>query len=370
MGIIGIGHWFERLYEGMLRSDTIRLRHAASASGYERKRQQLEKIGIGERDYFRILGAEPVPAGFFDGLDIVHISDPNEFHAQQTLQSLSSGKVTITEKTFGVNREEFRSVTDYIRKSRAESKAYLHLHYVHKLLTVYLPSMLDAFVGSYGKIAASSATFFEAAPKDPAKRRLWLFAPGSGGLFMDWIHPFEVYYKGAQADSMDLSHVENYVMDKSYGTDHPTGVHAEVALAGKNFSAGAAAHVRIAKGIRPEYQKEAMRFIFEGGQCLDLSFLHSEVEFMTKQRGTWELRDRVNGRVIDSACPQGPTSSDILVNDIAVLCKGVNQGLTLGDIGAIFEPQWQYQERYGFGDAISSEEKVNGFIRDGLESSA
>ena len=61
LGAIGIGHWFERLYEGMLKADTIRLRHAASASGYGKKREQLEKIGITEADYYRINGNEPIP---------------------------------------------------------------------------------------------------------------------------------------------------------------------------------------------------------------------------------------------------------------------------------------------------------------------
>lgn len=369
LGIIGIGHWFERLYEGMLKADTIRLRHAASASGYDKKKEQLEKIGIAQADYYQINGNEPIPDAFFRGVDIIHISDPNEFHAAQTLQSLGNGKATITEKTFGVNRKEFDEVTSYIRKNRLEGRVYLHLHYAHKLLTVYLADMLERFTSEYGKVVSSSATFFEAAPPEMHRRRLWLFAPQNGGLFMDWIHPFEVYHAGALAERIELRNAENYAVNPSYGTQYPTGIHAQAALYGKYFAHGAMAQVRIAKGIRPEYQKEAMRFMFEGGQSLDLSFMHAEVEFMTRQRGTWELHEKVDGRVLDSACPQGPNSSDILVNDIAALCQGVNQGFKMADIDAIFASQWIYQEKYASSEPISDEGMVNGFVKEGLENS-
>jgi predicted dehydrogenase len=369
MGIIGIGHWFERLYEGILKSEAITLKHAASASGYELKKEQLKRIGISEEDYYRIDGSNPIPSAFFNGIDVVHISDPNEFHAEQTLQSLSNGKVTITEKTFGINRAEFEKVASYISKNKLENKAYLHLHYAHKLLTIYLPDMLEKFVNRYGKIVSSSATFFEAAPQEVHKRRLWLFSPNNGGLFMDWIHPFEVYYKGASATEMRITEATNYSVDHSYGTEHPTGVHAVISLKGNYFAHGAAAHIRIAKGIRPEYQKEMMRFIFEGDQCLDLSFMHSEVEFITNQRGMWELRDVVDGKVIDSACPRGPTSSDILVNDMVALCSGVNQGFSMADLKAIFDPQWQYQDKFASEAVVNEIARVNKFVKDGLENS-
>jgi hypothetical protein len=97
--------------------------------------------------------------------------------------------------------------------------------------------------------------------------------------------------------------------------------------------------------------------------------MHSEVEFITNQRGMWELREVVDGKVIDSACPRGPTSSDILVNDIIALCSGVNQGFSMADLKAIFGPQWQYQDRFASEPVVNEMERVNKFVKDGLENS-
>ncbi|MCL5413321.1 MAG: Gfo/Idh/MocA family oxidoreductase, partial [Candidatus Marsarchaeota archaeon] len=127
IGVIGIGHWFERLHKGMIKTDEIELIKVASASGLEKHKAQLERLKLPDFDYYRIEPGRPVPEEFFDGVDIVHISDPNEFHAAQTLQSLKKGKITITEKTYGVNREEFENVMNYIKANNLENRSYLHL---------------------------------------------------------------------------------------------------------------------------------------------------------------------------------------------------------------------------------------------------
>ncbi len=366
LGVVGIGHWFFRLHEGILKTDDIQLLKVASASGYEKHRMQLEKLKIPEPNYFQIAADEEIPKDFFDGIDIVHIADPNEFHAAQTLQALKHNKIVIVEKTLGINRTEFEKVADYIKENGMESKAYLHLHYAHKLLTTQLPDMLKRFTKQYGSITHTSATFFERENEDRLKRRLWLFDQKNGGLFMDWIHPFETYYEGAFADKMDLVDVTPYVLNPEYSTQNPTGIHAKVKINGMFFAEDAQADIRVAIGLKSDHETKSIRFIFESGQCLDLSFVNSEIEYSTDNRGSWALYERPGGRIIEANSPKGPTASDILVNDILELCRGRNPGFSLNDLNLIYEPQWRYQEMVKKKKLVKGKAAVGAFIKEGL----
>ncbi len=366
LGVIGIGHWFFRLHEGMVKTNEIQLIKIASAGGIEKHREHLTRLGVPESNYYQIGGQSPIPASFFEDVQIVHVSDPNEFHAAQTLQILKNGKIAITEKTLGVNREEFENVINFIVANNLESKAYLHLHYAHKLLTLQLPELLKRLTKEYGKITSTAATFFEKESKDLRQRRLWLFELKNGGLFMDWIHPFETYYKGALADTMDLVDVETYIVNPDYSTVNPTGIHANVALKGMFFADGAHADIRIAIGVSEGNESKSIRFIFEGGQCLDLSFVSSEIEYTTSNRGSWTVREKPGGRMIESYCPIGPTASDVLVNDILELCRGRNPGFSVKDLKIIYEPQWRYQDIIKTKKPIDSPNTVKDFINEGI----
>ncbi|MDE1860724.1 MAG: hypothetical protein KGH72_03315 [Candidatus Micrarchaeota archaeon] len=365
LGVVGVGHWFERLYAGMVKTNDIRLLKVASASGIEKKRDQISRLGVPEENYYKIDGFD-INDGFFDGIDAVQISDPVEFHASQTLQALSRGVATITEKSWAANRADFDKVVKYITANGLEEKSYLHLHYLHKLLTIELPELLTKFTGEHGRIVGTSATFFEVENLGEQTKRKWLFSMNNGGLFMDWIHPFEVYFRGAGAARMDLSDITNYMVNDKYSTVNPTGVYAHSGLEGEFFKKRVHAKIRIAKGVGVGQQKEAMAFVFESGHRLGLNFIHSEIEFTSDIRGTWELYD-ADGLLVDSGAPKGPTSSDILVNDIVCLCKGKNLGLTVQDVAFLFKPQWQYQDSVSkSGELVKDRNEVEGFISDGL----
>lgn len=349
----------------MSKTDDINLLKVAGASSVDKHRDQLSRLGVPESSYYQVDG-NPIPAKFFDGVDVIQIADPNEFHASQAIQVLERGKIAITEKTFGVTREEFEKVTGYIAAHNLQNKAYLHLHYAHKLLTLQMPELLKRFTKKYGKIISASATFFEKEVPEAKKRRMWLFEPRSGGLFMDWIHPFEIYYKGALAEEMDLTGIETYVVNQNYSTASPTGIYAKVRLGGIFFAEGAYADIRLAKGIKNKDEVKAMRFIFEGGQCLELGFVSSEIEYTTEERGSWSLYEKPNGRMIESSLPKGPTASDVLVNDILELCRGRNPGFTMNDLKIIFEPQWVYQDMAKSMIPILDHDAVSRFIREGI----
>lgn len=366
LGVVGIGHWFERLYAGMLKTDQIHLLKAASASGVDKKKAQLEKLKLPDSSYYQIKGSE-IPSDFFAGLDIVHISDPNEFHAAQTIQALTEGKITLTEKTFGVNKEEFDTVVTYIRENNLQNRAYLHLHYAHKLLTSELLEMLKRFTKDYGKVVSSSATFFEKDVDEPRKRRLWLFSKESGGLFMDWIHPFEIYYRGALAEKMDLKEIKLYETNPDYAIKDPTGIYAKVQLEGTFLKDRVDAHIRVAKGLKKDQQKKQMSFTFESGQILIINFVDSEVEYSSPNRGEWELRGAEGGDFIVAGVPTGPNASDIFVNDILELCRGRNPGFTIDDLEIVYGPQWRYQELAKDSKLITDSGEVAAFVQEGLK---
>ncbi|MEM0201489.1 MAG: hypothetical protein QXD23_03735, partial [Candidatus Micrarchaeaceae archaeon] len=107
LGAVGFGHWFERLYAGMVKTDQIKLAKVVGVSDIGKKAERLKMVGITQEKYYKMDPNGPLPNEFFKDLDIVHISDPNKYHAQQTIQSLKEGKLTITEKTWGRNKEEF-----------------------------------------------------------------------------------------------------------------------------------------------------------------------------------------------------------------------------------------------------------------------
>ncbi|MDE1850040.1 MAG: hypothetical protein KGI00_04910 [Candidatus Micrarchaeota archaeon] len=365
LGVIGLGHWFERLYEGIKKTDMIAIDKAASVSGIEKKGAQLTRLGIMHDRYYKLVPGAPIPDEFFKGLDIVHISNPNQFHAEQTLQSLSSNKITITEKTFGVNKKEFSRVLNYITRNELQGKAYLHLHYVHKQLVLRLPGLLQEFTETEGKVVSTAATFFEMANEEGIRRSSWLFKPESGGLFMDWIHPFEIYLKGALASSMTLHGFKKYAVNTSYDSDNPTGIEAEVLLQGRFFSKDAKAVMRVSEGVDQAHKTKVARFFFESGNHLDLNFIDSGLEFTSSNRGSWELRKGKDNSVIRSGRPGGPTSSDILVSDMVGLCEGSNPGLTIDEMKALFEPQWDYQRTAKDAGLITDLDEVAEFMRNG-----
>jgi hypothetical protein len=366
LGVVGIGHWFERLHAGMVKTNEIRLLKIAGASPVESKLARLKGLGVEKENYYRVSGGKQIPGGFFDDLDLVHISDPNEFHADQTLQSLRKGKITVTEKTFGANKKDFIRVIKYAETAGAENRLYLHLHYAHKILTINLGKMLRDMVRKYGKVVATSATFFEKENQNVDRRRLWIFEPKNGGIFMDWVHPFEIYYKGALAKRFDLRWIKTYAANPSYDRKNPTAVHSHVDIGGPLFSTGASADIRVAIGLGIAEQRKCVRFIFEEGQCLDLEYINSETEYLSPDRGIWTLRNGIGGELIGSGTPSGPTPSDILVNDMLYLCRGKNPGFTIKDIVTIFEPQWKYQEMIKGSKLISDKEKIGEFVSEGL----
>ncbi len=363
LGAVGLGHWFNRLYVGLRDSSEFRVAKVAGVSGVEKKIKRLREMGLTEADYYMIEANAPIPDRFYEGLDIVHISDPNDYHAEQTIGSLGRGKFTITEKTWGVNREEFGRVAGFIKERGLERRAYLHLHYLHKQLTLGLEELLSKYTREHGKVTRVAATLFEAASNEDARRRAWLFSHRSGGLFMDvGIHLFEVIMAGGSG-SAAVKDVGIFAVNRDYDAENPTGIEADIAIEGEFFGRGACGSVRVAKGLGAG--RRTVRFYFGSETYLDLEYLSSDQEYNSGSRGSWALYD--NGAKVEAGEPSGPNNSEIFVSQILDMCRGKGAGLTLDAASALFEPQWKYQEMVKGMRLEGSPEKVNAFVSRGMK---
>ncbi len=112
-------------------------------------------------------------------VDVVYVATPHNFHAQNALAALRSGKHVLVEKAFTMNAAEARAVVEAARRS--------HLLAVEAMWTRFLPHM--AFVrsivrsGRLGELRSLHADHTQRLPSDPAHR---LNNPGlAGGALLD-----------------------------------------------------------------------------------------------------------------------------------------------------------------------------------------
>jgi predicted dehydrogenase len=363
LGVIGIGHWFRRLYSGIASVGSIEITKALGTRPYESKAEMLSGFGIDRSMYFTVRPDGSIPDEFFEGVDAVHISNPNSFHARQIKETLSKGKKAVVEKTFAVTKKEFDDVVEYIKKGGYQDSVYLHLHYLHKLPTTELANSIEGLVSKHGKIESVCVTVLEQHDDEDARRAGWLFRMDNGGLFMDWIHVFEILYYAARPSFGKIENLELYEVDSSYDTGNPTGIFAELGLSGRLFGDGARLAASIAKGTEEKYAKKGMLLKFESGAYARLSYMGSEKESRDR-RGSFEIGRMENGkRVAELTKPlSGDSSSEIFVREIVELCGGINIGLSINQIGDIFAPQWDYQSIYKGKQIINERKRVEEFL--------
>lgn len=366
LGVIGIGHWFRRLYAGISSVGGIKISKALGTRSFESKAEMLEGFGISKGMYYTTGKDGKIPSEFFSGIDAVHISDPNSLHADQLKDTLSKGKKAIVEKTFAISKVEFDGVVKFIKNSNSQDAAYLHLHYLHKLPTIELASSIDGMISKHGKISRIDSCFFEGANDEDAKRG-WLFGMENGGLFMDWIHPFEVVYHTTKADFGAIEKLRLYATNESYDDKNPTGIFASLNVSGSKFMQGATFNVSVAKGTPERYSKKGVMVIFESGNYVRLEYIGSEKE-SRGSRGLFETgRIEKGKRTISFTKPlSGDSSSEIFVREIFELCGGMNKGLTIGEIESIFKPQWDYQKQSKGVSLIKDAKEVASFLESGI----
>lgn len=366
LGVVGLGHWFGWLLEGVGSGKGLNLKKVVGTRPFDSKRELLSKFGITRDTYYVSEDGASLPAGFFEGIDVVHIADPNRFHADQTIDSLEHGKYVITEKTLAVNKHQFDTVSSLMRKNNYQNKVYLHLHYLHKQATIALAQNLDTMVRENGRIKNVEATFFEEENDEDAKRT-WLFNPENGGIFMDWIHPFEVLFYATHCRFLGIKQFANFAVNTRYSNDNPTGVEAVIGVAGKAYTNHASARVRVAKGVKEAQADKSLRLVFESGDHLLLRFPGHQSEFNTGFRGQIQLvHNNDNGNsVVENKKLSGLNSSQIFIDEVMDFCEGNHRGLKLEEIEEIFKPQWEYQRLAASSTLIKDSAAITQFLNNG-----
>lgn len=367
LGVVGLGHWFSWLKAGIGEGGSLNLKKAVGTKSFEEKQKLLSDFGITKENYY-ISGADgSLPEQFFEQIDVVHISDPNKFHALQATESLAHGKYVIVEKTFAVKKGEFNKFKSFVKKNNMQDKIYLHLHYLHKQTTIAFAKMLRKFIKKNGKIKSIEATFFEEIDEEDPKRT-WILGKDNGGIFMDWIHPYEIIYYSTKCKFEDIKELKIFMVNGSYDQINPTGIETTIALKGKNYVDGATATIRVAKGAPIGSELKSIKVFFDSGVYAHLCFAGHEAEFLkSDQRGRIDLID-VNGNVLSSEKLGGANTSEIFLKEIIDFISGQHNGLKLSEISKVFKPQWQYQKLVKSKELIKDAAQVEEFLKAGTDS--
>jgi len=355
IGIVGAGHWSKRLLRGI--GDPFEVYKTVDILSYDQKKQLLDSIGVPRDRHYVIEPEESVPGSFFDGLDVVQIASPVEYHLDQTREALESGKFVVTEKSYGADRQEFEEAIDAV-EGRWDS-SFLHLHYLNKVPTKVMPPILERATSEGGGIEHVEATFIEEKNKEDANRA-WLFEPDNGGVMLDWIHPIEVLAVACGAD-LSLEQATAYLAEPDY-TDCATAARAEFGIDGDLFEKGASATVNVGKGFEDTHKR--MRFELGGGGHIDFVYAPSEVEFESDYRGEWVWKEE--GRVIESGKPTGPIPYEILIDELS---EALGEGTWVNEklLRRIYEPVWDYNEAVDITSPVTDKDSVESFRRDSVD---
>ncbi len=346
VGIVGAGHWSERLYAGISGS-SFDVYKTADVLSYKDKKGLLKKLNIKKENHYTVNKGESLPNSFFDGLDVVQIASPIEFHRDQTLESLKRGIATITEKSYGANRKEFYDVLDYIDSENLWNLSLLHLHYLNKLPTLEMPDIIRRATKKYGPIKKIDATFIEEKNEED-KRRGWLFEPKNGGIFLDWIHPLEVIVSiGGRLTELFESDI--YKVEPEY-SDYPTAAKAKYRVQGDVFDKNSKAVIHVGKGFQ-ETQKK-MKLFFDGAK-IEFEYADSEKELESDYRGKWIWRTK--DKIIEEKKPKGPNPYEFLIQEIRELLEKENIKFDKKTIENTYSPVWTFNESVDMENPIDGE---------------
>jgi len=356
IGIVGAGHWSKRLVTG-IEDDPFEVHKTVDVLSYDEKSDLLEEIGVPPERHYRIDAGDPLPDEFFDGIDVVQIASPVEYHLEQTRQALERGKFVVTEKSYGADRVEFEEALDVL-EGRWDS-SFLHLHYLNKVPTKVMPHVLERATAEDGAVEHVEATFIEEKSAEDAGRT-WLFEPDNGGVMLDWVHPVEVLAVGCEA-SLSLREGAAYLAEPEY-TDCATAARAEFDASGALFADDATASVNVGKGFDETHKR--MRFELTDGGHVDFVYASSDEEFESDYRGEWVWRR--DGRVVESGKPAGPIPYEILIDELGEAVDGGGTWINEERLRRVYEPVWEYNEAVDITNPVDDEGAVDRFERDAV----
>jgi len=359
IGIVGAGHWSRRLVKG-LAGAPFEVHKTVDVLSYDQKRGLLEDIGVPRERHYRIEPDDPLPDDFFEGVDVVQVASPVEYHLRQTREALDAGKFVVTEKSYAADREEFEDALRML-DGRWDS-SFLHLHYLNKVPTKVMPHVVERASDENGGVEHVEATFMEEHSKEDASRA-WLFEPENGGVMLDWVHPVEVLAAACGA-RLSLEDASAYLSEPEY-TDCATAASADFGVSGDLFADGATATINVGKGFDETHKR--MRFVLsdDKNEHVDFVYADSETEFETDYRGEWAWRR--DGRVVESGRPTGPIPYEILIDEIGDAVDGGGTWVNEDVLRRIYEPVWEYNEAVDITDPVEDSREVKEFERDAVD---
>ncbi len=334
-GIGAGGHWYGRLHPFL--KDRVRLQKAVGITRYEEKQAILASYGLAKDRYFQVVVGGPLPDAFFEGTDIVHVASHNQFHATQTRECLEHGAAAIVEKTLGVTEEEMEGLLKFVVQGGHEGRVTPHVHYLEKALAIELREKLwPMALERAGRLTRAVGTFIEDVSEEDIRRQ-WLFRPENGGIFMDWIHPSAMLAHICGAHFASVDEATGYVVNAAYDPANPTGVEARFRLRGEHLTPGCSATIRVGKGFPPGVRFKRLKLEFEKGAVLELTFLDTEREIETGQKGSWTFD--LDG-TLEKGRATGPSSYELLVDEMLMMLEGKGAPLSTAQIREIYRPVW------------------------------
>lgn len=334
-GIGAGGHWYGRLHDFL--KDRVTLEKAIGITRFEDKHDILESYGLTKDRYFQVVVGGSLPDAFFEGIDVVHVASHNQFHQQQATECLEHPVCVVVEKTLAVTEEGTEDILKYIQKNGHEGRVTPHVHYLEKALTLeWRDRLWPMALERAGRLQHAIGTFIEDVSEEDIRRQ-WLFRPENGGIFMDWIHPSAMLANVCGAHFESCESATGYVVNAAYDPANPTGIEARFRLRGEHLAPGATATIRVGKGFPPGVRFKKLRLEFERGAMLELSFLDTETEIETGQKGSWTFD---HGGRVEKGRATGPSSYELLVDEMLMMLEGRGAPLAIPQIREIFRPVW------------------------------
>lgn len=364
-GIGAGGHWYGRLHPFL--KERVRLLKAVGITRYEDKQPILQQYGLTKDRYFQVVVGGSLPDAFFEGIDVVHVASHNQFHEQQTMECLDHGVCVVVEKTLAVTEEGTEDFLRYVENGGHEGRVTPHVHYLDKALTLeWKDKLWPMALERAGRLRRAVGTFIEDVSEEDIRRQ-WLFRPENGGIFMDWIHPSAMLAHVAGAHFASCEEASGYVVNAAYDPANPTGIEARFRLHGPNLAPNATATIRVGKGFPPGVRFKRLRLEFEKGATLELSFLDTEKEIETGQKGSWVWDEDGS---IEKGRPTGPSSYELLVDEMLMMLEKRGAMLSLPEIREIYRPVWITLEALTGREPDRDPDAVEGFMKRALALSA
>ena len=378
LGSIGVGgHWFRRIYYSMKKDGRMEPGKGVGVSPY-RNRSHLQSFGITQDKYYQIEFDEEgkptakIPQQFFEGLDVIHIASWNQYHSEQTKQSLENDLITVTEKTLATTQEQFIDTIDFIKEGGYSKKVAVNLHYLGKSATRALmkddPKLLLKALKKYGRINRVEATFFEDLNTED-ERRTWLYKKENGGIWMDWgPHPSAILVNQCGAIFQECVNAELFIVRPEYHPVYPTGILADFKIQGENFSTNSIASIRVAKGLAAGVTTKKIRFYFEKDAYLEVQYSGTEAEYEYQLMGNISLVEGIadERKIVEIWQPTERMPREIFIEEIVKMIEGGDPPQSLDEIQEIYKPQWLLNDLVDKPIPKGDIKDVREFIRKGM----